>query len=55
MTTNPAYEPYPRPAPFVAPERWEQPMFAATPPPSDPDQQPTESMAPRGGERDIEP
>ncbi|MBI4901219.1 MAG: hypothetical protein HY829_12185 [Actinobacteria bacterium] len=56
MTENRrAYETYPRPAPFVAPERWEQPLFAASPPPASVPDEPETSTTPAGGEREIEP
>ena len=56
MTTDKkGYETYPRPAPFVAPEKWEQPAFAAAPlllP--EPEEQPAASSALAAGERETE-
>jgi len=56
VTTNKkGYETYPRPAPFVAPEKWEQPIFAAAPQlPQDPEEQPVASSALAVGERETE-
>ncbi|HEY8663892.1 MAG TPA: hypothetical protein VIL68_09770 [Propionibacteriaceae bacterium] len=56
MTTDKkGYETYPRPAPFVAPEKWEQPAFAAAPQLlHDPEEQPVASSALAAGERETE-
>jgi len=56
VTTNKkGYETYPRPAPFVAPEKWEQPAFAAAPQlQQDPEDQPVASSAMAVGERETE-
>jgi len=54
-TDKKGYETYPRPAPFVAPEKWEQPAFAAAPQlQQDPEDQPVASSAMAVGERETE-
>jgi len=54
-TKKTGYETYPRPAPFVAPEKWEQPIFAAAPQlPHDPEEQPVASSSVATGERETE-
>jgi len=49
------YETYPGPADFVAPKRWEQPVFAAAQPSvPNPEEHPVASAMPAVGEREIE-
>jgi hypothetical protein len=55
VTTNAkGYETYPRPAPFVAPERWEQPEFAAAPQLVHPSEDQSAATWTAAGERETE-
>jgi len=54
-TKKTGYETYPRPAPVVAPEKWEQPVFAREPQlQREPEVAPVTSAAPVVGEREIQ-
>ena len=55
VTTNAkGYETYPRPAPFVAPEKWEQPVFAGLPRLAQPPEDQPEACVQTVGERETE-